>query len=192
MVTHPRRQFLKSGLAAAVFAAPIVGEAGGLRRITPRRIGPHPAGAIRRVALHNIHTNEAIDAVYWERGAYVPEALGDVSHVLRDFRTGDVHPIDNRLLNLLDSLSGKVETWRPFSVISGYRSPKTNAMLHETTPGVANNSLHMKGMAIDIRVEGVDLGHLHKAAMTLNGGGVGYYPSSDFIHVDVGAVRHWG
>jgi uncharacterized protein YcbK (DUF882 family) len=182
MISPVRRRFLQSGLAAAAFAAPMISKAA----------APAPAMSIRRVALHNIHTNEAVDAVYWERGAYVPDALGHVSHVLRDFRTGDVHPIDKRLLDLLDTLSAKVETRRPFNVISGYRSPKTNAMLHETTPGVANNSLHMKGMAIDIRLDDVDLANLHKAAMTLKGGGVGYYPSSDFVHVDVGPVRHWG
>ena len=150
------------------------------------------ATGVRQVALHNIHTNEAVKTVYWENGVYEPDALNHVAHVLRDFRTGDVHPIDRRLLDLLDTLSSKVETRNPFQVICGYRSPKTNAMLHETTSGVASNSLHLKGMAIDIRMEDVDLTHLHQAAMSLKGGGVGYYPSSDFVHVDVGPVRHWG
>ena len=192
MASQHRRRFLQSGLAAAAFATPLIGTAAARRAIAPRPIAPPPVAAIRRVALHNIHTNEAVDAVYWEKGAYVPDALSHVSHVLRDFRTGDVHPIDQRLLDLLDTLSARVETRRPFNVISGYRSPKTNAMLHETTPGVANNSLHMQGMAIDIRMEDVDLSHLHNAALSLKGGGVGYYPSSDFVHVDVGPVRHWG
>ena len=192
MLSQHRRRFLQSGLAAAALAAPLIGRATAPRAVTPRPIAPPPAAAIRRVALHNLHTDESLDAVYWENGAYVPDALNHVNHVLRDYRTGDVHPIDRRLLDLLDTLSAKVETRKPFHIISGYRSPKTNAMLHETTPGVANNSLHMQGMAIDIRMEDVDLSHLHNAALSLKVGGVGYYPSSDFVHVDVGPVRHWG
>jgi uncharacterized protein YcbK (DUF882 family) len=191
MLSQHRRRFLQSGLAAAAFAAPLVGRAApGIE--APRPIAPPPVAAIRRVALHNLHTNEALDAVYWEKGAYVPDALNHVNHMLRDYRTGDVHPIDRRLLDLLDTISAKVETRKPFQIISGYRSPKTNAMLHETTSGVANNSLHMQGMAIDIRMEDVDLSHLHNAALSLRAGGVGYYPSSDFVHMDVGPVRHWG
>ena len=168
-------------MAAASFAAPAL-----IR--TPAKA----ATGVRQIALHNIHTNEAVNAAYWENGAYVPAALAHVNHVLRDYRTGDVHPIDQRLLDLLDTLSARVDNKGPFQVISGYRSPKTNAMLHDTTSGVANNSLHMKGMAIDIRLADVDLSHLHNAAMSLKRGGVGYYPSSDFVHVDVGPVRHWG
>jgi uncharacterized protein YcbK (DUF882 family) len=147
---------------------------------------------IRRVAFHNLHTGEAVNAVYWEKGAYVPDALSQVNHVLRDFRNGQVHAIDPHLLDLLDSLSARVETRGPFHVISGYRSPQTNAMLRRNSPGVAHDSLHMKGAAIDIRLADVDLARLHSAALSLRGGGVGYYPASDFVHVDVGPVRHWG
>ena len=158
---------------------------------TARALAP-PATPIRRVAFHNLHTGEAVNTVYWEKGAYVHDALSEVNHVLRDFRNGEVHPIDPRLLDLLDSLSTRVETRGPFHVISGYRSPQTNAMLHRNTPGVARDSLHMKGMAIDIRLADVDLTRLHQAALSLGGGGVGYYPASDFVHVDVGPVRRWG
>ena len=146
----------------------------------------------RSVAFHNLHTGESLNTVHWEQGAYVRDALSEVNHVLRDFRTGDVHPIDPGLLDLLDSLSARLETRSPFHVISGYRSPKTNAMLHERSNGVASKSLHMKGLAIDIRLADVDLARLHQAALDLRGGGVGYYPSSDFVHVDVGPVRRWG
>jgi uncharacterized protein YcbK (DUF882 family) len=149
----------------------------------------------RRVRFHNLHTDEKLDAVYWEDGQYVPDALHAVNHVLRDFRTGDVHPMDPGLLNLLVMLSEKTETNSPFYVISGYRSPQTNTMLRDeggSGTGVAKKSLHLQGQAIDIRLGDVQLSHLHNAALSLGRGGVGYYPTSDFVHVDVGAVRQWG
>jgi uncharacterized protein YcbK (DUF882 family) len=148
----------------------------------------------RRLALHNLHTDEKLEAVYWENGQYVADALQSINKVLRDFRTNDVHPMDPRLMDLLASLSATVESKKPFQIISGYRSPRTNAMLHGASEhsGVANKSLHMQGMATDIRLPDVELKHVHKAALALGGGGVGYYPKSDFVHVDVGRVRHWG
>jgi len=180
MRSHARRDLLKLGLASGAlsltgFAASAIAD-------------PSP----RRVDLHNLHTGESLSTVYWEDGGYVPGALAEVNHVLRDFRTGDVHPISPPLLDLLNRLSDRIETRTPFHVISGYRSPRTNAMLHERSHGVANKSLHMQGMAIDIRLAGVDLSRLHQAALSLGAGGVGYYPSSDFVHVDVGPVRRWG
>jgi len=144
------------------------------------------------VAFHNLHTGESLKAVYWDQGAYVADALNAVNHVLRDFRTGDVHPIAPRLLDVLNTLSARLETQGPFQVISGYRSPKTNAMLHQESSGVATKSLHMQGMAIDIRAPGIQLASLHSAALSLRAGGVGYYPASDFVHMDVGPVRRWG
>ena len=149
----------------------------------------------RRVQFHNLHTDEKLDAVYWEKGAYVPDALHAVNHVLRDFRTGDMHTMDPGLLDLLVAVSAKTETKSPFYVISGYRSPQTNTMLRDeggAATGVARKSLHLEGQAIDIRLGDVALSHLHNAALSLGRGGVGYYPTSDFVHVDVGAVRQWG
>jgi uncharacterized protein YcbK (DUF882 family) len=149
--------------------------------------------SVRRIAFHNLHTDEKLDAVYWEKGNYVPDAMQAINKVLRDFRTGDVHTMDPRLMDLLAALSSTVGTTQPFQVISGYRSPLTNAMLQNANEhsGVANKSLHMQGMASDIRLPDVQLGHLHNAALALSGGGVGYYPKSDFVHVDVGRVRRW-
>ena len=181
MVSQSRRGLLKFGLGAAAASLPLMGAASALA-----------SAPVRRVALHNLHTGEALNTVYWEQGRYVPQALAQVNHVLRDFRTGDVHPMDPALIDLLDALSARLDTQNPFQVISGYRSPKTNAMLHECTSGVASQSLHMKGLAIDIRLPGVDLDRVHRAALSLQAGGVGYYPQSDFVHVDVGPVRHWG
>jgi uncharacterized protein YcbK (DUF882 family) len=150
-----------------------------------------PEADVRRLAFSNLHTGETLSVAYWERGAYVPDALRAVDNVLRDFRTGEVHSIEPRLLDLLVALSGKVERREPFEVISGYRSPATNAALHALTDGVATHSLHMDGRAIDIRVGGVELAQLRDAALSLSLGGVGYYPTSDFVHVDVGRVRRW-
>ena len=149
----------------------------------------------RRVKFHNLHTDEKLDAVFWENGQYVPDALRAVNHVLRDFRTNTIHQMDPGLLNLLATITAKTETSSPFYVISGYRSPQTNALLRDeggAGTGVAKKSLHMEGEAIDIRLGDVALNHLHNAALSVRGGGVGYYPSSDFVHVDVGPVRQWG
>jgi uncharacterized protein YcbK (DUF882 family) len=149
----------------------------------------------RRVRFHNLHTDEKLDAVYFERGAYVPDALSAVNHVLRDFRTGDVHPMDPGLLDVLTALSARLETASPVHVISGYRSPRTNSFLRAeggAETGVARKSLHLQGQAIDLRFADVGLNHLHNAALDLRRGGVGYYPLSNFVHVDVGPVRQWG
>ena len=158
---------------------------------TDAALTPVSGAGPREVALHNLHTGESLQAIYWDEGQYVPDALAAVNKVLRDFRTGDEHMMDPRLLDLLHQVRGKVGGRAPFQVISGYRSPKTNALLHERSSGVAGKSLHMQGMAIDVRVEGVALDHLHKAALGLGQGGVGFYPTSDFVHMDVGRVRQW-
>jgi uncharacterized protein YcbK (DUF882 family) len=151
------------------------------------------ATGARSLAFDNIHTGERLKVEYWQEGQYLPDALAEVNHILRDFRTGEVHPIAPVLLDLLAALRARLDSSEPVSVISGYRSPLTNAMLrseHEHS-GVATKSLHMQGMAIDIRVPGRSLASLHHAALSLRGGGVGYYPTSDFVHVDVGRVRTW-
>lgn len=146
----------------------------------------------RRLAFDNLHTGERLDVAYWESGAYVSDALQAVNHVLRDHYNNEVHVIEPRLLDLLTALSRKMEATPKFEVISGYRSPSTNAMLHAESSEVAVSSLHMLGEAIDIRMTDRDLAWLHRAALELAEGGVGYYPYSDFVHVDVGRVRHWG
>ncbi len=137
------------------------------------------------------HTGERLAIEYAREGRYVPDALATVNHFLRDFRTGDVHPIDPELLDLLHALARQTDTARPFDVISGYRSPATNEMLREHSEGVAKNSLHMRGQAIDIRLGDVALPVLRRTAIALGRGGVGFYPASDFVHVDTGRVRAW-
>ncbi len=150
-----------------------------------------PEDDVRRLAFANLHTGETLDAAYWERGAYVPDALAAVNTLLRDFRTGEVHVIAPALLDLLVALSGQTGVPATYGVISGYRSPATNAMLHAESGQVASKSLHMQGKAIDIRVAGMDIAYLRDAALALGAGGVGYYPDSQFVHVDVGPVRGW-
>ncbi len=142
-------------------------------------------------SFDHLHTGEKIKLAYWENGAYVKDALKEVNHVLRDFRTGDVHRIDPRLLDLLYGVRHRLGTNGPFEVISGYRSPKTNEMLRKASGGVAKHSMHLQGKAIDIRVPGRDLKQVHRAALALKGGGVGLYTQSDFVHVDTGRVRSW-
>jgi len=145
----------------------------------------------RHIGFYNIHTREALSAVYWHDGRYDPPALAAIDHHLRDFRTGDVKPIDVRLLDLLHMLNQQLGNHQPLHVISGYRSPATNAMLARRSRQVAKNSYHVKGRAIDIRLPACQLADLRDAALELCGGGVGYYPGSNFVHLDTGPVRAW-
>lgn len=175
-----RRRFLQvsGGLAAGLLIAPAHA---GLDRHSQRAL-----------SLHNLHTGERLTRTYWAGGEYLAEPLSDIDRVLRDHRTDEVHPIDPQLLDVLHRLQHSVGSRKPFEIISGYRSPKTNAMLRGKSGGVAKKSLHMQGKAIDIRLPGQDLGRLRQAALSLKAGGVGYYSKSNFLHMDIGRVRHWG
>jgi uncharacterized protein YcbK (DUF882 family) len=145
----------------------------------------------RRALLHNLHTGDTFNEVYYANGSYLPDALAEATRVMRDWRTGDEHFIDPSLFDALHTIAGRLETRTPFQIISGYRSPRTNAMLHSRSSGVAEHSQHMLGKAIDVRVEGVELSNLRRAALSVGAGGVGYYPVSNFVHVDTGRVRQW-
>ena len=145
----------------------------------------------RRLRLQNLHTGETVATEYWADGEYLPGGLADIAKVLRDHRSGAVHAIDPALLDLLHQVHGVLETTSAFHVISGYRSPESNAKLAAASTGVAKRSLHMDGKAVDIRIPGVQLTNLHKAAKALKGGGVGYYAASNFVHMDIGRVRYW-
>ncbi len=180
--TISRRRFVRTALMAAV---PMM--VPGVAMAALRLPGTKP----RSLSFYNLHTGESLKRTYFEDGDYVPEALHEINYVLRDFRTGQVKTIDPRLLDLLVGIHRNLETSKPFDVISGYRSPATNAMLHARSEGVAVHSLHIQGKAIDIRVPGRALVALRRTAMSLRGGGVGYYPHSDFVHVDTGRVRYW-
>lgn len=149
------------------------------------------AETARSISVTNIHTGEAVSATYWEAGAYIPEALNALNHVLRDHRTGAIHAMAPNLFDLMTQLRARLDSRGVIQVISGYRSPATNAVLHARSNGVAVHSLHMDGEAMDVRIEGIDLAHLRDAAWSLQGGGVGFYPQSRFVHMDVGRVRRW-
>ncbi len=176
---HARRAFL--GFAASAAATLIAAPAIAIPRLSLRRT----------LAFHNLHTGESLDLCYWAEGRYLPDATHRIEYLLRDFRNDKVHPIDPRLLDLLTTLRTRLNTTAPYQVISGYRSPETNAMLQRMTEGVASNSLHLRGQAIDLRVPGRSLAAVHRTALALQAGGVGYYPRSDFVHIDVGRVRRW-
>jgi uncharacterized protein YcbK (DUF882 family) len=171
-----RRHFLAT-LAAAV----------------PSAVRPSPLAAAEARALRfaHTHTGERLTVEYFAGGSYLQDALATVNHFLRDFRTGEIHSIDTGLLDLLHGLSRLTGSARPFQIISGYRSPATNDMLRHQSEGVAAGSLHMQGQAVDIRLGDVPLPKLRRAALAVHRGGVGYYPSSDFVHVDTGRVRTW-
>jgi len=145
----------------------------------------------RSLSLYNLHTGENLNTVYWADGQYIPDAIGGINRILRDHRTGESSQIDPLLLNLLHRIHAQLDVAQPFHIISGYRSPASNATLAATTSGVAKHSLHMDGKAIDIRLPGCDLDQLRQMALAMKAGGVGYYPESDFVHIDVGRVRSW-
>lgn len=145
----------------------------------------------RRLRFSHTHTSEKLDVVYNDGGVYLPDALDEINGLLRDFRSGEVHPIDTGLLDILFDLQTRTGG-DVYEIISGYRSPATNAMLRQKgSGGVAKRSYHMRGMAMDVRLRGVDTAQLRKAALAMKAGGVGYYPKSDFVHLDTGRVRFW-
>jgi len=153
----------------------------------PLLAGPRSRG----LSFRHLHTGEALSITYVEGGQVLPEALARIDHVLRDHYDGSIHPIDLDLLDILHAVRRETGTSSPFQVISGYRSPATNQMLRQRSPGVSKNSLHMQGRAIDIRLPDVDTATLRDAGLAVALGGVGYYGSSDFVHLDTGRVRRW-
>jgi len=157
----------------------------------PAPAAPKPASEVRHAFVHNLHTGDTLNAVYYENGAYVPDALHAAMKVLRDWRSGEEHFMDPRLFDLMHRLRAKMEVRGPFQIVSGYRSAKTNALMRMHSHEVAEHSQHVLGRAVDIGVEGVELARLHRAALSLRAGGVGYYPKSGFVHVDVGPLRQW-
>ena len=145
----------------------------------------------RSLSLYNPHTKDLFHGVYWRNGEYVGNALKKINHIMRDFRAGDIKRIDTHLLDLLSTISIKLKPQKPFQVISGYRSPETNAKLRKRGKGAAKNSYHIQGKAVDIRLPGYRTSALRRTAFRLKLGGVGYYPKRGFVHVDVGPIRYW-
>ena len=145
----------------------------------------------RSLSFVHTHTGESLSAVYFRSGSYQSAGLEQINHVLRDFRTSEVHAIDPSVLDILFDLQVRMNREEPYQVISGYRSPRTNAALRRCSTGVAEHSLHMQGKAIDVRVSGFATRKLHELALQMGRGGVGFYPASDFVHLDCGRVRCW-
>ncbi len=149
-------------------------------------------GGARTLSFKNTHTGEELTTTYWRGGSYEQAALDEINYLLRDFRTGEVHNINKGLLNLLTAIRRQTGVSAPVNIVSGYRSPKTNAMLRRTRgEGVARQSYHVRGMAIDLRLPGYSTSSIARQARSMAVGGVGFYSSSDFVHVDVGPVRTW-
>lgn len=174
-----RRSFLALGLgtAAALVTSPLEAAV----RALPER-GLH---------LYNTHTGEYLRTVYWAEGRYLTKSLVQINKFLRDHRSGDIHQMDPRLLDAMVAVHKKFGAKGAIHIISGYRSPQTNATLVANSDGVAHNSLHMTGKAVDIRIPGQSTKIVGRAAKSLRAGGVGTYPSSNFVHMDTGRVRYW-
>ncbi|MCB2146014.1 MAG: DUF882 domain-containing protein [Deltaproteobacteria bacterium] len=181
MASCSRREFLKIG--TGILATCLVPVAGWSALL--------PDSTRRSLSFYNTHTGERLNVCYFKNGAYCPGAMGQINQILRDHRTGDIEAMDARLMDLLYTVNQRLGSCSPFHIISGYRSPQTNALLRKNSTGVAKFSYHMLGRAIDIRLPGCDTHQLRQACLDLELGGVGYYPRSDFVHVDTGAFRTW-
>jgi uncharacterized protein YcbK (DUF882 family) len=152
---------------------------------------PAIAQSERSLSFYNTHTGERLTVIYKRHNKYIPESLERINTILRDHRSGDIHPIDPKLMDYLYDLQTKVGNHNDVHIISGYRSPETNRKLRRNSKGVAQGSLHMQGKALDFRLPGTDTAGLRDAAKKMKRGGVGYYKKSDFIQIDTGRVRYW-
>ena len=174
-----RRRFLLESLGAAAALSGVARKAAAV------------TAAPSRLSFYHIHTGEKLAITYREHGEVVPDALTEINRYLRDFRTEQVHVIDVALLDKLNALYTAFEGRGNFEVISGYRSPHTNAVLRQVTTGVAEHSLHIEGRAIDVRLTSAKTSSLRDAALAMKSGGVGYYADSNFVHIDTGKTRSW-
>lgn len=178
-----RRGLLGIFAATAVVAAPTYSHAFGILR---------GAGDIRRVRMHSGRTGESIDTIYWIEGEYIPEVMKEINHFMRDWRSGATTKIDVRTVDIMAAAHRLMDVTEPYMMLSGYRSPQTNAMLRSKSRGVARDSLHMRGQAADLRLKSRSVSQIARAAEACASGGVGRYSRSNFVHMDCGPVRHWG
>lgn len=185
-MTHSRREFLRrlSGFAVVSAATAV---APGL--VTPALAAPAPKKRV--LVLENVHTGKRLEVAYAVNGRYVPEALKTLNLFLRDPVCGAATRMDPRLFDLLHVLWMRLGAKKPYQVISAYRSPATNAAMHQRSPGVASNSYHVRGKAVDVCLPGLSLKRLRDTALAARMGGVGFYPQDGFVHLDTGPVRHW-
>ena len=178
-----RRGLLGAFAATAITAAPTYSNAAGFLR---------GGGDIRRIKMYSGRTGESIDTIYWIEGQYIGDAITEVNRFFRDWRNGQTHQIDTRTVDIIAATQNLLDSDQPYTLISGYRSPQTNAMLRSNSSGVARNSLHLQGKAADLRMQGRSVSQMARAAAACNAGGVGRYSGSNFVHVYCGVVRSWG
>ena len=177
-----RRGLLGAFAATAIAATPTYSSAAGFLR---------GAGDIRRIAMHSGRTGEHLNTIYWIEGEYIPEAVREINMHMRDWRTGEAIQIDLRTIDIMSASLNLLDTSEPYLPLSGYRSPKTNQMLRSNNRGVARNSLHMRGQAADLRLQGRTPTQMASAALACRAGGVGRYGRSNFVHMDCGPIRSW-
>ncbi len=178
-----RRALLGAFAATTLSAAPVYSKAFGFLK---------GAGDVRRIKMYSGRTGEKIDMIYWIEGDYIREGLAEVNHFMRDWRQNSKIQIDTRTIDIMSAAHNLLDTTEPYLLLSGYRSPKTNAMLRSRSRGVAKNSLHMQGQAADLRLSSRNVRQFAKAASACSAGGVGRYSRSNFVHIDCGPVRTWG
>ncbi len=178
-----RRALLGAFAATAVVAAPTYSDAAGFLR---------GGGDIRRIRMYSGRTGERIDMIYWVDGKYIKDAVKEINHFMRDWRTDQVKDMDLRTIDIMAASHNLLDVNEPYMLLSGYRSPQTNAMLRSRSRRVAKNSLHMKGQAADLRLSSRSVSQMARAAMSCRAGGVGKYSRSNFVHMDCGEVRSWG
>ena len=178
-----RRALLGAFAATTVAAAPTFANAAGFLR---------GAGDIRRIKMYSGRTGERIDMIYWIEGEYIKDAISEINYFMRDWRTNGVKHIDTRTVDIMAAAHNLLDSSEPYMLLSGYRSPQTNNMLRSRSGGVAKNSLHMRGQAADLRLASRSVHQMARAAIACNGGGVGRYSGSNFVHMDCGQVRSWG
>jgi uncharacterized protein YcbK (DUF882 family) len=180
-VVASRRSFLKAAASVSLLTLSGTGVLNAAAKCPPRKV----------LDLKNIHTGDKLRLTYFERGLYIDDALQEISYLMRDYHTGDMHPIDPALLDLLYDLKLELGLDKSFLVSSGYRSPRTNARLRKRNRNVSPHSLHMQGRAIDLHVEGLETRRIRNAALALRRGGVGYSRRANFVHLDTGNFRTW-
>ena len=178
-----RRGLLAVFAATAVAAAPTYSQAFSILR---------GAGDIRRIRMYSGRTGESLDTIYWLEGEYIPEALKEINYFMRDWRQDSQARIDPRTIDIASAANRMMDTSEPYMLLSGYRTANTNALLRESSRGVARNSLHIKGMAADVRMKSRSVNQIFKAVKACGAGGVGKYSRSDFVHMDSGPIRTWG
>ncbi len=178
-----RRSLLRAFAVATVAAAPTMSNAFGLLR---------GAGDIRRLRMYSGRTGESIDTIYWIEGNYIPEVLNEITYFMRDWRQDEKKDVDPRTIDITAAAHSLLNVNEPFMLLSGYRTPKTNAMLRSSSRGVARNSLHMKAQAADLRLRSRSVAQIYRAATACEAGGVGKYSRSNFVHMDCGPIRTWG